>query len=245
MAHQFCFYVPPPVTGSQFILEGDEAVHAARVLRLHRNDSLLAVDGEGTRYYGRIVDIQGTAVRVSIERRWTDPCEQRVRLTLVSAVPRGARSDWLVEKATEIGVSAIVPLVTAHSTPVKTVRISRWKRVALTAMKQSGRAYCPRILEPMTFETALRFSRQAQAFIAQPHSGSDDPARIRRLPDSVSELVLYVGPGGGFSENEIAMARERSIQPLSLGTFRLRTETAALVGAHLLLSSASDLSGER
>jgi 16S rRNA (uracil1498-N3)-methyltransferase len=242
MSHFEQFYVHPgQVHGDCLFLAQEEFVHAVRVLRKKEGDLLTAVDGHGWRYQGRIQTVSKDQLKVAIEQKDFNAGEPRFRLTLAQAVPKGSQFDWVIEKGTEIGISAFLPIITERSIVDPTSRIGRWQQKALAAMKQCGRSRCPEVRQVSDFCQALADRKEEIAFIA--HEALD-PAMHIDLAFSLNDIhdaILYVGPEGGFTDEEFRKAMEAGARPLSLGSRRLRSETAGLVGAIKLLSAAGDL----
>ncbi len=242
MSHFDQFYVNPQKVGSEtFALDGEEFIHSARVLRKRVGDWLAAVDGLGHRYQGPIVEIGKDCLVVAIEKRETDPGEPKLRLTLAQAVLKGGHFDWLVEKGTEIGIAVFQPIITERSIVNPTGRLHRWQQKALAAMKQCGRSRCPQVLPPVPFAEALKTAQTQIAFVA--HEGLEPvgPTNLVNIAARKHQAVLYVGPEGGFTEEEVQLAIDAGAKPLSLGVRRLRSETAGIVGTIKLLSAAGEL----
>ncbi len=236
------FYVnPQQVGGETFALEGEEFVHAARVLRKRTGDWLAAVDGLGHRYQGLILEINKDCLIVAIEKRETEIGEPKLRLTLAQAVLKGGHFDWLVEKGTEIGIAVFQPIITERSIVDPTGRLDRWRHKALAAMKQCGRSRCPQVLPPVTLPDALKTMQTQVAFVAHECMERVKTANLADALAGKHRVVLFIGPEGGLTEEEFLLAIDAGAKPLSLGARRLRSETAGIVGAAKMLSAAGDL----
>jgi len=230
------FYVEPRNVHEQyFILTEDEARHASRVLRLHEGDELSAVDGMGNLFIGKISSIEKRQLVAHIEHIEHNVGEAQTHLTIVQGVPKGNRFDIVIEKGTEIGVAAFQPFITKRSILKPDTRIERWQQKAIAAMKQCGRSRCPEIHVPVEFESFLN-DFDGQMFIAH-----EDVETTRSAIETFENIALLIGPEGGFTEDEFELAVDKGAVPIHLGPRRLRSETAALVGAVKLLHLADEL----
>jgi 16S rRNA (uracil1498-N3)-methyltransferase len=231
------YYTPPHNIGSDVLrIEGDEAHHLSRVMRMERGETLRVVDGMGTAYSVTISDIRHETVICAINARHPRQNEPLVDVTLAVAVLKnGSRFDVMVEKATELGISAIVPLVTARSIPQR-ARPERWQRIARAAMKQCGRCVLPRVADPLPL---IRLLQQDHSGVDRLilHEAATEPLRAAAEVSPASKILVAVGPEGGFSEEEILQAVHAGFRAASLGPRRLRTETAAMTAAAILLTA--------
>lgn len=221
------FFVEAPITGNVATLTGDEAHHLSRVMRAAVGDELVLFDGSGAEFSARITQVGKSAALVQIiERREIDR-ESKCRLTLAVALPKGERQKWLVEKATELGVARLVPLITERGVaqPVESA-LARLRRAVIEASKQCGRN---RLLE-------IAAPADAAAFFAAAPMGTvrllADPSGMPLASVSpAAELIAAIGPEGGFTPAEVAAAAERGWQLVSLGRSIVRVETAAIAVA--------------
>jgi len=237
------FYVfPRDIHGGAFILREEEYRHAVRVLRMKTGDIMVAVDGEGNEYLGEIKEISGKnkTVHCTVIKKRRMPNEPITDITLLQAVIKGDRQDYLVEKAVEIGVNRIVPVETARCiAKAGKQKILRWRRIALAAMKQSGRSVMTEITDPFPWDSAVRDIAGSAVKIALYMKGSEsiyttlDDIRSRRsMPAS---YCIAVGPEGDFTSDEIHLAQEYGFRSVTLGPRRLRSETAGLAAASILI----------
>lgn len=232
------FFAPRSAIGPDgtLMLEGEEFRHAVKVLRLRPGDRFWATDGQGTQYLAEVESLTRQALRGRILDRRVNAGEPETHVALAFAVPKGERADFLVEKATELGVMELIPLRTERSVRDAAGRVARWQRVALAAVKQCGRSRLPQIHRPLDFPEVVGILRDYHVgFIADPQASTGLPRSP--LP---SRILLLVGPEGGFTEEEVALAREAGFQAVRLGNRILRIETAALV----LLGAIMNLRGE-
>ncbi|MDE2727714.1 MAG: RsmE family RNA methyltransferase [Gemmatimonadota bacterium] len=239
-------YVPPErITGnSAFVTDKDEQHHLARSLRKKPGDAVHFVDGEGWIYDGVLVSLK-PEIEIQIRDRRRDRETESPEVTLAPSLLKGTRLDTVVEKATELGVSAILPMRTARTVAggrpagrQAGQRLDRWRRIALSAMKQSLRARLPRI-EPVTSigDVVGTASSYDLALIAWEEEGERRPGLAAGLDATARRVLLMIGPEGGFAGEEIAMAREAGMVTVSLGRSRLRSDTAAIAGLALLMAA--------
>jgi 16S rRNA (uracil1498-N3)-methyltransferase len=231
------FYTPRRcVTPPVLVVTGDELVHLANVMRLGPGDALRVVDGEGNCYGARITALTRTAASCAITSHEFRPCEPERQVTLgVGLLKNPARFEFLVEKSVELGVHAIVPLITAR-TVARQAKAGRLSKIAIAAMKQSGRSVLPGISPPVSFQ---EFVEQASPLAARllPHEQApvDHPLVP---PHGMNAIIVAIGPEGGFSEEEVGFAAGKGFAVVSLGARRLRTETAAIVAVAAVLRGA-------
>lgn len=225
------FYDPDLQTGLHR-LAADEARHAVRVLRKRVGDELDLVDGRGGWFCGEIIEAgkQDCTLRVAEVRRET----RRAPYALTVAVGPTKNSDrleWFVEKAVELGVDRIVPILCAHGERRK-LRTDRLYKVAVAAMKQSLRAWLPQIDELISVEDWLAQRPPGAAYLAWIDETVSE--HLLDIYEPGSDATVLIGPEGGFAPHEVAAAREAGCQAVHLGAHRLRTETAALTSVAAL-----------
>jgi 16S rRNA (uracil1498-N3)-methyltransferase len=225
------FYTPPHLVGTtDLTVEGDEFAHLTHVMRKMPGDIICVVDGNGTAYSAVIVDIGRHMAHCAITARHHGLHEPGRAVTLgVGLLKNPASFDYLVEKTTELGVTAIVPLLTERSI-LKNAKTERWKKLSLAAMKQSGRCVWPTVSPLATFSEFLaRVAHSTPGIIL--HEQIETPFLKDAIPAGAASLVLCIGPEGGFSGEEVERATGAGFIAAGLGPRRLRTETAAVVAA--------------
>ena len=211
-------------------LDPDEARHALKVLRLEAGDTIRVTDGRGNLYTCRIdaADRRTGSLTLHAEGVETDCGRLPYRLTIAVAPTKNIdRFEWFLEKATEVGVSEIIPIETAHSER-RTLKTERAAKVVAAAVKQSLKCYCPQLHELTPFAELMSMPFAGRKFIAH----CDDAGERRFLGDLLragEDAVVLIGPEGDFSPEEIAAALAHGFEPVTLGRQRLRTETAAVV----------------
>ncbi|MEG0499751.1 MAG: 16S rRNA (uracil(1498)-N(3))-methyltransferase [Rikenellaceae bacterium] len=221
------FYVKK-IDSEIIILDEEESKHAIKVLRKTVGDTLHIIDGEGGMYQATIVDSNPKHCTVSIIEAKKEYEKLPYQLHIAIAPTKNIdRIEWFVEKATEIGISAFTMLRTEHSER-KTVNDERMEKVIVSAMKQSIKAYKPTLNSMIPLAEFLKQDfGDSECFIAH-CSTNFERTHLKEILNGNSKIVLLIGPEGDFSDNEIEMALKRGFKSISLGTSRLRTETAAL-----------------
>ena len=221
------FHDSPLSVGETLRLGAEEAHHVQKVLRGRPGDEIEVVDGEGGLF---LAELAGGPEVVLVEERPAAIAADDGSVTLYQAVPKGRHMDLVVEKATELGVGRIVPLLTERGI-VKLSRgnrgdgkADRWRRMALSAARQSLRLRVPEVGEPVAFAEAARGAEEAGVLL---HVGPDLPPVEETVAGG--PVGLFVGPEGGWDEGELALAAEAGLRFASLGPFRLRSETAGVV----------------
>jgi len=238
MTEKHTFFVPGsgfPESTVEF--PESEARHASRVLRLTAGNEVQVVDGNGGRFRVRIESVNRRGVTGSVLERLADEPAVACDVTLaVGLLKNAGRFETMLEKATELGVRRIVPLVTGR-TEADRLRMDRSRGILVAAMKQSGRARLPELDTPTALADLLAAVDQDLRVIC--HEAVSPADSLSRVVDSGSASVcILVGPEGGFTDDEVEAARIAGFLPVSLGPTRLRTETAALAAATLVLLGA-------
>jgi len=220
------------VTDRHITISGEDVRHIAMVLRMKTGDELLLCDGEGTEYQTTIAQVGKSEITADVKAR--SKRELRYpRVILCQGLPKSDKMDWIVQKATELGVASITPLVTER-TIVKIrdeeKRISRWQKIAREAAMQSNRPDIPTIGRIVSYKDLLRnLNAELTTLLLLPWEEGTEPIKnvLRRNPNRKNIIVL-IGPEGGFSAQEVEMAKEKGFHLVSLGQNILRTETAAV-----------------
>ena len=254
------FYAPPDAfapDGASVLLTREETLHLRNVLRLRAGDEAFVFDGEGKEYVCVVVEADGrarsetTTLEVRGEVAAQQP-ESPLELTLAVALLKGEKFDLVVQKATELGVSRIVPVVTKRA-DVRlregrdvTERTGRWRRLALEAAKQSGRARLPEVPAPVAFASLLANEAtacggQAQCLLFTERNGRGLAETLRAWETRPIKLTALIGPEGGWEPEEIAQGRAAGWHLVTLGGRILRAETAAIVVTGLLQHLYGDL----
>ena len=210
-----------------FILNEEESKHAIRVLRLAVGQQLQLVDGNGGCYTAVITDAHPKRTVLEIQAIDLAHGKRSYHLHIALAPTKSIdRVEWFVEKATELGIDEITPLICDHSERT-IVKPERLQKVAVAAMKQSQRAYLPKINQAANFGDFINSTHDVKRFIA--HCAEGEKQHLGQVLQPGDASVILIGPEGDFSANEIATALSSGYGPITFGDARLRTETAALV----------------
>jgi 16S rRNA (uracil1498-N3)-methyltransferase len=239
------FYAAPnQFTENEVHLSLEESRHLRDVLRLREGDEVSVFDGDGREFLCRI-ESTGNGKTVSVLKiisQLTPPSpESNLDLALVIALLKGEKFDLVIQKATELGVNKIIPLQTKRA-DVKInqneapKKLERWKRIALEAAKQSGRARVPEIIAPLEFEKFVKEKHEYVVFFSERGGESLDTSNINS-----SNITAVVGPEGGWDDSEITLAKENGFQIVTLGGRIMRAETAAMVVTALLQNRFGDV----
>lgn len=219
------FYAPPSQLSNDIIeLIGQEAIHASKVMRAREGDELVIVDGQGGRYEGPIRRITDKSVQVGISQVEKIDRSNPQLILGMGIIKKRDRLEFAVEKAVELGVSQIA-LFRSERTVKENVRMDRLESIAISAMKQSLRAWLPEITLFRSVDALLDSFPRAVCLVAD-ETVDKDNQKINFNDIDAKKILLLVGPEGGFSPEEIKMARSKGAEVVSLGTNRLRTETA-------------------
>lgn len=248
------FYAPPSAFNSSLdsvTLAADEARHLRDVLRLKPGDEVYVFNGAGKEFHCRVEESRRDSADLTVltEVIPTRP-ESPLQLTLAVALLKGEKFDLVVQKATELGVTRVVPVVTKladirlRDESDARKRVARWQRIALEAAKQSGRAVVPEITGPVSFQFLLEtFSHEPEmsCLMFSEREGQSLKEAWQKLPANVSLLAALVGSEGGWTNEELEAVRQAGWAIVTLGGRTLRAETAAIAVAVLLQHIAGDL----
>lgn len=232
MKEYHLFYTPDIETSP--LLPADEAVHAVRVLRMKEGDSLLSTDGRGTIFRSSVIEATQRRCAVCIEERTRQPRLHQGTVTLAIAPTKNMdRMEWLAEKATEIGIDRLC-FIDVKNSERHVVKTERIEKIVIAAMKQSHKAWKPEVAGMVSFESFIRSDSSNARFIAHCYEDENKKFLFETLLPPPSDTTVMIGPEGDFTENEVSEAAAAGYVPVSLGTSRLRTETAGLVAVHLM-----------
>lgn len=223
-------FFAPQIVEAPFLNE-EESLHCVKVLRLSQGDTIQVIDGIGTLYDARIVVPSPKRVEVEILAAHPDFGSHPYELHMAVAPTKNIdRFEWFVEKAVEIGVDSITPLLCRYSER-KVIKLERLEKIAISAAKQSLKGKVPVIHSLTSIDQFLSEAPEGQRFIAHCHEDGERLLLSKQIqPGSVCSVLI--GPEGDFSEEEVAKAMKTGFIPVSLGNSRLRTETAAVVATH-------------
>lgn len=223
-------FYSPDLSGDVYTLDEEESRHCQKVLRLIEGDTVHLTDGQGTLYEARIIDARSKKVQVEVISRQVNFGRKDFRIHLAVAPTKNIeRFEWFLEKATEIGIDEITPILCEHSER-RNLRPDRLNRIITAALKQSLKAYHPVLNSLTDFKKFIGKDRTGQRFIA--HLEEEKPVQLQSVCKRGNDVTVIIGPEGDFSIQELEMARKEGYICVALGDSRLRTETAAVVACH-------------
>lgn len=214
---------------NSFIFDKDESKHIIKVLRKQEGDILHVTNGLGFLFITEIALASDTKCTVNIISFVKQEASNFHLHLAVAPTKMNERYEWFLEKATEIGIHEITPIICDHSER-KVIKIDRYQKIIESAMKQSLHCYLPKLNDPILLKDFLKKDFKGQKFIA--HCEESNKKSFKSQIIAKEDVTLLIGPEGDFSVKEIEMALNNKYNPISLGETRLRTETAALVACH-------------
>ena len=227
------FYIETIDQGSSSIILNEEtSKHIVQVLRTQVGEQLQLTDGKGNLFTVEITDNNRKRCTVGIIESLTIDHSPFTTTIAISLIKNTSRFEWFLEKATEIGVNEIIPLI-CERTEKQHFRFDRMKTILVSAMLQSQQCWLPVLHDTTKFKDVLTRSSYQQKFIA--HCIEEEKRNLADMVnENLSSKIILVGPEGDFTKDETALAIQHHFIPVSLGNTRLRTETAGIVGATLL-----------
>jgi 16S rRNA (uracil1498-N3)-methyltransferase len=242
------FFVGKSDVSCDFIdISGEDYNHIRKVLRLKSGDRITVCDGEGTDYLVEIVNFEDAAVKTRIVESIKNSTEPPVQITLFQGLPKSDKMDYIIQKAVELGICEIVPVITER-TVVKTDRknsdkkCERWNRISMEAAKQCNRGIIPKVEFPVSFKEALDAAKGSSlSLIPYEKETGINLREVLTNRSSKGKVSVFIGPEGGFTETEIEAALSCGIQPVTLGPRILRTETAGIAVLAILMYELGDV----
>lgn len=236
----------PLGSGRRVALPPQAAQHVTRVLRLRSGAALTVFDGRGGEYAATLEVAGRDTATVELGEHSAIERESPLRITLLQGLARGERMDWVVQKATELGVQRIVPVATARSVVQLdaergTKRTDHWLAIAAAACEQCGRNTLPEIAAPLSLEAALREASATDLRLALHPDSGESLRTVLGADVACPSVALLIGPEGGLDETEVALARQDGFRVVHLGPRVLRTETAGIAALAALQCLAGDL----
>lgn len=240
--HHF-FVEPSQIQETQIQIIGSDVNHIKNVLRMKPGEQICICTGQDIKeYFCKIQEIEADMVTAEILEVWTSEKELENKIVLFQGLPKSDKMEMIIQKAVELGVSAIVPVATARAVvkldaKKEQSKRKRWAGISESAAKQSGRMIVPEILPVHSFKEALQYAKGMDVKII-PYELAEGMERTREIMQQITPgqtIAVFIGPEGGFEEKEIQMAMECGVQPITLGRRILRTETAGLVTLAMLV----------
>ncbi|MBS1661986.1 MAG: 16S rRNA (uracil(1498)-N(3))-methyltransferase [Bacteroidetes bacterium] len=233
MALPFFYLTAYEPNTNELTLDEDNSRHIVQVLRMQPGERLQLTDGKGTLLTAVIVDDHKKKCRVRVESSQKQPPPKKKVIVAISLLKNTTRFEWFLEKATEIGVGQIVPLL-CERTEKQHARPDRLRNILVSAMLQSQQAWLPELPDPTPLTTLLSHPPCDEHYIAHCLEAPRPTTSLATLEHTPSSRLILIGPEGDFSPDEIKSALNKGFVPVTLGDNRLRTETAGVVAATLL-----------
>jgi 16S rRNA (uracil1498-N3)-methyltransferase len=240
------FYVPnPSIQDGLLKIEGDEVKHIRKVLRLKAGDKIIVFNGLGKEYEGTILEEKPSSVLVKVQNIFFQP-KDSLEVTLAQSLLKGEKMDFLIQKATELGVKEIIPFFSCRSVPLleksrRLERHRRWERIAVEASKQCGRGVVPKIESLKDYSEMLQIpSPEGLRLILWEREGIK-LKKVLEKSEEKAKIFFVVGPEGGFSQEEVEEAEKSGFIPVILGRRILRAETASLCLLSILQYQRGDI----
>jgi 16S rRNA (uracil1498-N3)-methyltransferase len=230
------FFVPTEwIQGDVARIESHVALQVFKVLRLSPKDRVVLLDDSGFEYHIRLESVEPHLSYGVVEEKRVALGEPHVRLRLYQAVLKGDKFDLVLQKGTEIGVSGFIPIICQRTVPrgletKVTSRLARWRRIVTEAAEQSHRGHIPDVSEPLSFSHAVKKANGLRLILWENEVSVGLRSALRNATQN-REISIFIGPEGGFAQDEIQEARSTGITPVSLGTRILRAETAGMATA--------------
>jgi 16S rRNA (uracil1498-N3)-methyltransferase len=248
--HRF-FITPSQITGSQVKMSGEQARQIYQVLRLRPPQTIIVLDNAGRQYEVALDTVGSDHAAGTILTRSLVTSEPAARVTLYQSMLKKDNFEWILQKGTEVGVARFVPVISQRSIvrqqALKQNKHARWERILSEAAEQSERGLLPTLAEPLNLADAFAAGRESDLALIpweeETQHGLLEVVREARAGHTAVplQIALFIGPEGGFAEQEITLARAAGVIPVTLGPRILRAETAAIVAAALLLGELGEL----
>ncbi len=239
---------PGQIENNRVIISGDDLRHLRQVLRLKAGDIISVFDGSGMEYEVRLSAVEKEMASGDVLSSGISDTEPRTRLTLFQGLPKAEKMDWIVQKAVELGVYRIVPVITERtvvklSEADKEKKRERWSRIAREASKQCRRARVPEVALPIVFSDIPSLIKQYDLFIMLYENQKKCLKEHMKCYNinKIGSIALFIGPEGGFADSEAGSLEPLNIVISSLGKRILRTETAALTGISLIMYEMGEM----
>jgi 16S rRNA (uracil1498-N3)-methyltransferase len=241
------FYVPTPqIEKGMLRVEGNEVKHIRRVLRLKAGDEIIVFDSLGKEYEGTIIEETTSSVVIKIQNIFLSKRDSPLDVTLAQSLLKGEKMDYLIQKATELGVKEIIPFFSSRSVPLleksgRLKRHHRWGRIAIEASKQCGRGVVPKIEPLQDYSEMLQIASPGSLrLILWEREGGQLKEVLERSKEK-TRIFFIIGPEGGFSQEEVEEAKRAGFIPVTLGRRILRAETASLCLLSILQYEQGDI----
>ncbi|SFJ09285.1 16S rRNA (uracil(1498)-N(3))-methyltransferase [Thermoflavimicrobium dichotomicum] len=241
------FVSPKQISGNQIQITGDDVHHIKTVMRNRIGDRFICCDGHGLDYFVEITEIHSQYIECRVLETAPSKGEPVSQITIAQSLPKGDKFETILQKGTEIGAARFLPF-TSLRTIVKLddkkgqKKLERWKRIVKEAAEQSHRGCIPEVFQPIHWKELLKEIEKAELALIAYEKGGEPLTHVTM--SEAQQILLIIGPEGGFSEQEIEEAKAAGALPITLGTRILRTETASLVALSCILFAKRELGGE-
>ena len=227
------------ISEDQVFIEGEDAAHLTKVLRAKAGDEIIVCDMAGTDYVCSITQLDKSCVTAEILSSAPCEAEPKSKITLYQSLPKGDKMELIVQKAVELGVCEIVPVITKRcvSRPDSAAlkkKTDRWQKIAAEAAKQSGRGIIPQVKEAVSYQQALQMAGDCPRKILFYEQAT---VPLKGLLANPAQTAVFIGPEGGYEEEEVAWAKEAGVNICTLGKRILRCETAPMAALAIILAS--------
>lgn len=237
------FYVEENQIGNEVIkITGSDVNHIKNVLRMKEEEEIIICNGQGKDFYCIIEAVSNSEIVARIKDSYEADTELNTKLYLFQGLPKKDKMELIIQKAVELGVYEVIPVVTKR-TIVKLddkkemKKLERWQTIATSAAKQSNRGIIPKVVAPMSYKEALAYAKTLDCNLIpyEKAKGINETKEIIKVAKNNKSIGIFIGPEGGFEETEIEAAMDINIKPITLGKRILRTETAGLTILSLLM----------
>jgi len=230
------------------LIQGDDVKHISKVLRCSVGEKLEICDKNNNEYICEITDITKKEVFLNIIESVDIKRESDIKIKLYQGLPKGQKMDLILQKLTEVGVSEIIPVITKRSVAKledkKDKKIQRWERIVYEAAKQSKRGIIPKIKGPLSFKEALLDMKENSINIVPYEKENSKSIKDAINKSNMDSIGIFIGPEGGFDQEEINMLQDIGASSISLGPRILRTETASIVASSIVMYELTHLKGD-
>ncbi len=238
------FYVGTEnIEDNRIVITGSDVNHIKNVLRLNKGEKIVICDGQGQDYYCIIDNVAKEQVIAVIEDKQKANTELRTKIYLFQGLPKKDKMEFIVQKAVELGVYEIVPvkmkrtIVKIDNEKKERAKLNRWQTIANEASKQSRRGILPNVHEIVSYKEAIDMAKELE-YVILPYELAENMEYTRKSIEEASKcssIGIFIGPEGGFDEEEVSFAKEIGIKTITLGNRILRTETAGLTALAMLM----------
>ncbi len=229
-----------PFADDQVVFSPEQAHQITAVLRMKSGATLIVLDNTGWEYVAELVVVDRKRATAVVRQKRPSTNEPALQITLYQSGLKRDNFEWVLQKGTELGVSRFVPLITERTVARLPKKFGRWQRILTEAAEQSRRGRIPDLAGSVTFADAVSQLPDGETAVI-PWVGADKGGLGDVLMGDVTAVALFIGPEGGFTPEEIALAQQRGVQPVTLGKRTLRSETAALAATAVIMHQLGDL----